>query len=573
MKYSPYSHCFTRAALLAAAVAFLPALGRAQTTQTWEGGVGGNPTIWDMELSQDWDGSPGAGWSGGNDTANFTNASASNVVTVDSVDTVGFAGPLTVNEMFFNQPGNWMIEAQADAPGSTPYDRLTDNYITEYNAASGTHAFVQMSQGSGNVTISAPIEISDLGSGEQTEFRNDTNNASLTIGSIDIGAYTANPALNGGNNTRRISFEDQGGASTITLDGTYTASAANGNGGSLTFSEVGGSGASVYNIASTADFTGFGGGGVVLQSFAGTFNIASSHFAVGQNIALDGAAGTFQAINLVGATTIAANGFTSQKNGGTKQPDGVSINGQAIVNQSTANTSTWQGSWNQDGTNMTVSAVSGGRLVFAGNIGGNSPLGLTVTGTGTVVLASAGGNSYNEDDGNGNYDPSSGIAADLKSGTTLITNTSGSAFGQINFNNNGFYGNGGPHSGTVNVEASATLGGSGISAPVVKMMAANAVLAPGDSGSDGGTASIGTLHLTGGVQATSGLTMDFKLTTPGASDSLDLGAGAFTLGGHGHGQPDGLRRHVHGRHFRARLGHGHMERCGSDLRFCASRRI
>jgi hypothetical protein len=90
----------------------------------------------------------------------------------------------------------------------------------------------------------------------------------------------------------------------------------------------------------------------------------------------------------------------------------------------------------------------------------------------------------------------------------------------------------------VKIEAGATLGGNGISAPQIVAEAATSVIAPGDPGYQSAAGafvslSSGTLHLLGGLAAANGLTMDFKLDSSdfSNSDAIDFGQGAVSIGG------------------------------------------
>jgi hypothetical protein len=172
------------------------------------------------------------------------------------------------------------------------------------------------------------------------------------------------------------------------------------------------------------------------------------------------------------------------------------------INQSTPGSSSFTGSIQLDNAPFSVSAVAGGRLNLSGDLfTSTSTAGLVKTGAGTVILSHA-----------NDYSIQGSVAADILQGKLLITNTSGSAFGV--------------NSGVVNVEAGATLGGTGISTQKVVAVNGSSIIAPGDSGADGGTASIGTLHLFGGLQVASGATLAFKID--GANnDVLDLGHANF----------------------------------------------
>jgi hypothetical protein len=255
-------------------------------------------------------------------------------------------------------------------------------------------------------------------------------------------------------------------------------------------------------------------------------------------------------LNIQGAQTVNISIYSSQKNSGPMVQDGpndnpysIGITGTMAYRQGTTDLSTWTGFSNQNGSNTILEAVSGGRLVWSGDLGSGTPEGLTIgsstdsTETGTVVLANSTGNDYNEEDGDGYIQPTSTTAADLKSGTTLITNTTGSAFGSATTTaGNPIVQGSATVTEVVKLEGGATLGGNGISAPQIVAEAANSVIAPGDPGYTSTAHTIalstGKLTLSGGLAAAQGLTMDFKLSeTIANSDSIDFGSGVVSIGG------------------------------------------
>lgn len=179
-------------------------------------------------------------------------------------------------------------------------------------------------------------------------------------------------------------------------------------------------------------------------------------------------------------------------------------------------------------------------MILSGALQHNTPLGLVVSGNGTVVISS--GNTYNEEDGSGTLQPVSTVAADLQSGTTLITNTSAttSAFGKASSTGKS------PTTGlsitqtnVVKLEAGATLGGTGYALQQIVAEAGNSVSTAGDPGQAnlGIAPTIGTLHLygtagSGGLTTTgeNGLTMDFKINGA-ANDQIDFAGSDLTLNG------------------------------------------
>jgi hypothetical protein len=476
---------FTTTLLLAIAAVLLPTLGHAQANQNFDAGTG----TWDAGITQDWDGG----------TATWT---ADNQATFNS-NTVNVSG--TVDESGITFVG-----------GSTT---ISGGTINQYNP--GGYTFIQSFTGgapnTNPVTISSQIVLGASG-GDTQYFINNNSNNNMTIGNVDF-AYT------GADGRFQLSGNNSGGA--ITLNGVYTTSAP--SGGSITF---GNNGAGTYNLSSTANFTNFNtglGGGQEGNSFGmigDVLNIGTSLFNGQQTIGFYyPVAGNV--VNVVGSQNITLNIYNSMKNyispgqGFPDDGDGVSDNGKMTFNQGTANSSTWSGAVNQNGGNVVLGAVAGGRLNWAADLGSSTPLGLTVNpAAGGVVVISSNNNTYDLRDGNGVHHAGYTTAANLVSGTTLITNTSGSAFGN--------------NAGLVRVQAGATLGGTGISSETVVAVAGTSIIAPGDPGQAGLSIapSIGTLHLNGGLQVASGVTLAFKINGNSGfagtnNDLLDFGPGDF----------------------------------------------
>jgi hypothetical protein len=491
-------------------VLLLPTTGRAQTNQTYTGGTG----VWDAGTTADWS---GATWTAGNNA--IFNKAPANTVTV--------SGTVNVNELEFINSGATTIS------GGTIDE-------TAHSTTAGDPTLISDTGSSGPVTISSQIELADLGGDEQNFITNSSSN-NLTLGSIDFGAYTINPAAIG---NRRVQLNSSSALGIITLAGTYTDSVANHYGTFNVNTNTGG----IY-IAASANFSGYLNG--VLSNYAGGSEyISNSTFLSTFEFTEANANGGANAINLVGAQTIQASLYDSMKGSGTKIVDGnntpptsVSINGYAHINQSTAAQSTWAGYINLDGSNINLSAVTGGRLNVTGNLGsaaltsnGSSPEGMIVSGGGTVVLGNPNGSNYNEEDGLGYIQTLNPVAADLQSGTTLITNTKGSAFGAVTSsgkNPNGSVPLLTTNPAIVKLEAGATLGGTGISTEQIVAEGATSVITAGDPGQAGlGIApSFGVLHLTGGLAAANGLTLDFKLDGTYDNDAISLGSGTLTLNG------------------------------------------
>jgi hypothetical protein len=488
----------------------LPGLGRAQSSEIYDGGTG----PWDAGTTSDWN----AGvWTNGNNA--FFQA-ATNDVSV--------SGTVVTNYMEFDG-GATLTTISGGTIDQLPVTAYDPTLITDYAG--------------GPVSISSQIELSDMGGDEQTWINNNSN-YDLKLGNIDFGAYTLQPTRT---SERRVNLDSYSAGGSITLNGTYTDSAAYGYG---EFNITGNSN-SVVNFTANSNFSGFIDGQI--NNYAGGVeNLYTDSFAASTPFSEQQANGGANEINLEGAFTIQPGLYDSMKNTGTATVDGVSDYGYAHINQATAAVSTWAGHINMDGTNLNLSAVSGGRLIVD-DFGGDTPLGLIVSGSGTVVLANVNGNGYDEKDGAGLLRSTSTVAADLQTGsTTLIDNTNGgtSAFGTAvniapdasNPQTNGNY-NYISTTSIVKLESGATLGGNGGSAPQIVAEAADSVIAPGDAGQAnlGIKPSIGTLNLTGGVDAENGLTLDFKLTpnldgstegttAPGVDNDY-LMAGGMTLDG------------------------------------------
>jgi len=178
---------------------------------------------------------------------------------------------------------------------------------------------------------------------------------------------------------------------------------------------------------------------------------------------------------------------------------------QMIIGGSTAHVSEYSGNisgGNNASSNLRLSAASGGRVNFSGTISGTGGTGLFIKeGAGVVAFTRLAGNTYNRN-------------TEVHAGALILANTSGSATGTGN---------------TLTVFNGATLAGTGISTSAVIANGATSRFSAGDMNQNG-VSSIGTLHLTGGLSASSGATFDFDLN--GAQiDAINFGTSALTLGG------------------------------------------
>ena len=447
----------------------------AQSNQTWVGSGGLDASgTWDEATSPDWSG--GTVWQDGNNGVFGTGTGTVNV------DAQGGGVPVTFNTIEFNN--------QATGAG---YTFTGDDLISEEG---GT--VIQVDAGNtANNTFENQIDVSLNGhsQGDQSNFSN-ASTSTLTLGNINVENFNGFPPAN-----QYLSFNQAAGG-TMVLAGAIT----NSGGGVTTPGLLFGPNPP-SSTAGTYEITGSIANGLEINTFGsltlllGTGNLGN------------------QVINIIGndyttPTRILTVGAQTITNNIQNQNDKADIFGG-----STADVSNFNGTINPYATVSLVTAT-GGRVNFNGVLGNQIGLGVTTSGDGVIALNSTTGNTYGLSYAfnPGNPYGQGNVAGNLGAALTLITNTSGTAFG-----NN--------ITATVNLLAHSALGGSGISTQKIIVTDATSVLAPGDSGIYGGTAGMATLHLTGGVAATSGLTMDFKLGAPGASDALDLGAGDFTLSG------------------------------------------
>jgi hypothetical protein len=450
---------------------------RAQQTWTGTSGTGGDGT-WDAGHTPDWDG--GNVWTGGDDQAIFTNTPGT--IAVDNS-----FGNVVTDQMYFSAPaGNYVFTGGVI---TTPSNSDYPVYADTGNAA--------------NVTINNDFNLNQNPSNNGQHFENYGSGIVTLNGNI-----TENGITGGG--PQQIYFDagnaGANGAGELVINGKV--SVTNGVAAEADFGFGGGAANAVYVFGAKADFSGISNG----------INIANG------TILVDTPNLTSQVTMEYGAPSLLTNGAITYSSGIVVRGPGA--NTLATVGGNTADISTFSGSiLVYDDQNLTVSAAAGGRVYFTGSITGAIPTGLGKTGTGTVVL----GNSAGLWQGT-----NGGVEANLQAGTTLINGTS--AFGG--------------NAGTVNLAANATLGGSGsvsssqtvvANAVTVGTTVTTAIIMAGDPGQAnlGIAPSISTLHLLGGLAATNGLTLDFKLTGDFDSpefgvdnDYIDLGtSGAFTLGG------------------------------------------
>jgi fibronectin-binding autotransporter adhesin len=425
-----------------------------------------------------------------------------------------YTGPTTLNSVTVAAEGTGFGNSAVTLNSSAIY--LTGGTLdAHFLAGTGTN-YLYMAPNAGDQVVTGLIELSQPN--DQINISNSTA-SNLTVGNITFDAVNTND--------RVVAF-DASNTSSITLAGTYISpdnipSQSGGTGvgaSSLIFGagDFNGSEASSnYYLSSTANFSQMEAydvnGKSALALVAGNLYIDNSTFVAGQVISIQSNTGDNHSVEVVGAQNI--NAFVY-----------VNLFSQFTIGQSTADSSTWTGNIQQYG-GLIASAVDGGRLNFSGNITGdtgNSVNGVVKTGAGTVVFSNQNGNDYNVE---------GSVVADIQQGTLLVNNAHHSAFGNS--------------AGTVQIEAGAKLGGLGL---VTQLVVVNAVtvgttvttgiITAGDPGQAnlGIAPVISTLNLLGGLTATSGLTLDFKLTGDAFfpsqgldNDLINLGSGIFTLGG------------------------------------------
>jgi hypothetical protein len=190
-------------------------------------------------------------------------------------------------------------------------------------------------------------------------------------------------------------------------------------------------------------------------------------------------------------------------------------NGGGTIGGALADTTTFSGQEivGYSGTAMDLTSAAGGRVNFIGDIHNGNNDSIVKVGAGTIALKNTQGRAEDQNAG-----------WEIQNGTMLVNGTDA--------NNSSLSGSGleidqvATASLVPNMQTYATLGGTGDTHVAVTADGANSSITPGDPTVNGG---IGTLTLAGGLTATSGLTMNFKLNG-GANSELDV-TGAFSLNG------------------------------------------
>jgi hypothetical protein len=426
-------------------------------------GSGGTGT-WDTGLTSDW-------YNGTTDTV-FPAPVATGVAgdppaNQGTANFDGASGTVTVNggvgpaNLFFNG-GNYDVESGTSGSINFNFPASTGYYAGGY-----TGAFLNVA--SGNVTIDAPTTVNF----------NPTSNTSV-IGFMNSGTGT---------------FTMNGTISLVGAPGLESLNLFNPNGGTVKFNSTvtAPNGISVFTNGTTEFNGNIGGNGLVAVTGTVLLDNGSNYGAL---IAQSGAILTNGAINVKSGL----NQFS--RYGGTF--------GGATADESSFNSSIQ----NYNGQENLV-AAPGGKVDFNAEVGQFGGVGagsnLVIGGGGIVSLNNSTGQTYGQRNAATGLS-SSDVGTEVASKTTLLLmNQTGSATG------NGAVGT---LNNTVQLDAKAVLGGTGSSDQNVVAVGANTIISPGNM-SQSGISSIGSLTLTNGLTATSGLTLNFDIDGEGAFAGAD----------------------------------------------------
>jgi fibronectin-binding autotransporter adhesin len=461
-----------RAALAIATCLAVSAVTASAQDFRFNNGNGGSGT-WE-------DGAGGTPWqdNGVNNTP-YTSSSANVATFQNNGGTVNVAADVTAGYMIFNANSAETLNGTGTitiATGNGVFENDTNN----------------------NVTIDNNLQLDDSIDSDRFDIGDGGNNTVTFNGNISYVGSNVRPSgqaliFNGGANTNFVLNGSFSGSPTV--PGRLILS-----GGTITLN---------------GDFSGANPSNL-LEVDQGNVYLGSSNLGTGQ-IGLGGGVVTTPVVLTVGAQHI-----TNTISAGNYAFTNPFTSGSVVIGGSTASVSTYD-SINTIVTGLTLTAVSGGR-VNIGTISGNGDVsGLIKTGAGTVVLTA----NSNETVFNGFNGQTAPYLSDIQQGRLLVNSTasgSQSAFGT--------------DAGNIQVEGGATLGGTGSVLGTQKVVAVtgSSIIAPGDSGADLGTPTIGTLHLMGGLTVASGATLAFKINGDAGfegtnNDLLDLGGGDFTPAG------------------------------------------
>lgn len=372
---------------------------------------------------------------------------------------------------------------------------------------------------SGNVTINAPINVDQADGEDSGADISNNNTGTLTL----TGAMTFEGSDNGSYEGFFVS-NTQGGSvvfdSTVTTENTVTPIVGNStqpfylhftSGNATTI--AGEFDGNIKPASSGPNGSDGASGNDILSADSGILLLDNSNYD-----SLNVAAGASALTN--GDVTISATISTNGTIGGYKP--GVS---------------TFSGLIGENSNSYSIVAAAGGKVDVTGYItqdnGGVVQNLVSIGGPGVVDISGntndynsgyrgagyqGGGGTYGYDHYTASTDSNSYVGTDIVSGTTIISNTSGSAFGgganQPRENATDPTESAGVND-VVDLEAGAALGGTGYSQQEIIAKAATSIITPGEMDQNG-ISSYGTLHLDNGLAATTGLTGNFQL---GLTDS------------------------------------------------------
>ena len=428
-------------------------------------GTGGDGT-WQTGVGLYW--SPNAG--GGGTMQAWSNSPVNTAYFGGTAGTVTVSGSVVTNTLTFTAGGYALSgnTVSLQAPVSTYGGTVLD-----------------VGNVSGNTTISNNLDIlvpDDTG-GARYMFKN-AGSGTLTIN----GNVTLN--MNEPATAKSYTYDiDQTNASgRIVLNGTF-GNAAGTSTATLRFAENSGVSGAIYEV--NGDNTGLLDGGS--RIVRGTVLLGNAN-ALGSQLIKLGSGGTqsgqVAALLTNGAMTI-ANGVQIGDNG--------SQTAEYVIGGNTAHASTFSGNFvSYNDMPMTLRAAAGGTVTFSGQINHQTSK-LIKDGAGTVYLTRAAGNAGAGD-------------TEVRQGTLIVTNTSGSAYG----------------SGNLTLKSGATIGGSGIlNASTVSTkisIESGGILMGGE-----GLAATGTLTLAGTTEFLSGSIIKLVLGPSLAHSTINRSSGAWTF--------------------------------------------
>lgn len=367
-------------------------------------------------------------------------------------------------------------------------------------SSTGGYTMLNYSAGSSAVTISSNLLLNDayITAARTYTFTNGSGQALNLNGDITVD-FNSSPT-----GTTTLSFVTGTAASSFTLGSQILKGV---NGGTLAFS-FGSGGTSQSNaLAINGTFYVNGDNSAV----TGGTRINGGTVVISDGKALGTGTITFGSSGARGAMTLLADADITVTN--SLSMSGASTS-QTTIGVTAGREATFSGGFNLNAFDSTPDPVftagAGGKAIFTGvlNVSGDVARGAKIEGPGVVSFAATSGNTFR------------GLIQ-VNSGTLLLMNTTGSATGSANLLTAGDPG--------VIIASGAALGGTGISTTKVSAAAANSIITAGDM-TKAGVSSIGTLHLTGGLVADSGLTFNYDIDGTSV-DVVDFGSAAVSIAG------------------------------------------